>query len=175
MTDRPKQSLIEDLEAIRKSLDGIAESETTDIPTLDEIVGHRTPTSVNPENPFLSGNSLSELIKIRNEAEAREAERLAKASPVKSVEEILHHESEPVADAESNHDLTDNPDPEQIVAAMEDMFDSWKEGAIREYVAIFEHELRHRLQQDFRELVRNWYREHNMSIPEAFISRDKYR
>ncbi|MDX1341696.1 MAG: hypothetical protein R3309_15220 [Reinekea sp.] len=151
------RTLIEDLEAIRKSLDKIAESKT-EIPTLEEIVGHRAPTTVNPSNPFLSSSSLSELIKIRNEAEARAAQELADMAPVKSIEEIL---AEPPK----------APDPEVIIEQMEAMFDSWVENSVSQYMEIFESELRNRLQQDFRELVGQWYIEHELPLPKSFEHR----
>lgn len=165
MSDQPKQSLIEDLEAIRHSLDKIAESEPL-IPTLEEIVGHRPPTSVNPQNPFLSSTSLSELIRIRNEAEARQAEELASIERVRPVEEIVR--PKPVEALEDFDESADAPNPAQIVARLEAAFDTWKEKAVKEYLMLFEQELNERLKQDFQELVRNWYREHNLSIPEAF-------
>lgn len=157
MTDQSPRTLIEDLEAIRKSLDKVSESKPQ-IPTLEEIVGHRTPTTVNPSNPFLSSDSLSELIKIRNEAESRSAEELAKLSPVKSVEEILSKPPE-------------GPDPEVILEQMEALFDTWVENSVTQYLEVFESELRNRLQQDFRDLVTNWYSEHEIPLPEGFVKR----
>ncbi|TCS41327.1 hypothetical protein [Reinekea marinisedimentorum] len=170
MSDQPKQSLIDDLEAIRHSLDKIAESEPV-IPTLEEIVGCRPPTSVNPQNPFLSSNSLSELIRIRNEAEAREAEKLASVHQrIKPVEEIRM--PEPSEQPAEQQPAVDGPNPDQIVAKLEAAFDTWKEKAIKEYLILFEQELNERLKQDFQELVRNWYREHNLIIPPAFLNKD---
>ncbi|TCS36709.1 hypothetical protein [Reinekea marinisedimentorum] len=67
----------------------------------------------------------------------------------------------------------EQPDPERIVTSLASAFDTRKEQAVKEQVALFEAELRDRLELDFRELVRNWYREHHMAIPEAFISRDQ--
>ncbi len=159
MTDQSSpRTLIEDLEAIRKSLDKIASSKPQ-IPTLEEIVGHRAPTTVNPQNPFLSSASLSELIKIRNEAEARAAQELADMAPVKTIEEIL---AEPPK----------APDPEVIIEHMEVMFDSWVENSVSQYMEIFESELRNRLQQDFRDLVTQWYREHELPLPASFEQRE---
>lgn len=80
-----KQSLLQDLEDIRQSLDRVARSESQ-IPLLDEIVDKRSPTHVNPDNPFLSSQSLSELIRIRNEAEARAAEELASLAPLRPID-----------------------------------------------------------------------------------------
>ena len=153
------RTLIEDLEAIRKSLDKIASSKPQ-IPTLEEIVGHRAPTTVNPKNPFLSSTSLSELIKIRNEAEARAAQELADMAPIKTIEEILA--VPPTA-----------PDPDIIIEQMELMFDTWVENSVSQYMEIFESELRNRLQQDFRDLVSQWYREHNLPLPASFDLRDE--
>jgi hypothetical protein len=160
MTDQStSQTLIEDLEAIQKSLDKISKSKPS-IPTLEEIVGHRAPTTVNPQNPFLSSNSLSELIKIRNEAESRTAEELATMEPVKTIEEIL-------AEPEKG------PDPDEIIELMEGMFDSWVENSVTQYLQVFESELRNRLQQDFRDLVTQWYKTHELPIPETFAARLK--
>lgn len=159
MTEPTSRTLLEDLEAIQKSLDKIAKTEPS-IPTLEEIVGHRAPTSVNPENPFLSSSSLSELIKIRNEAESRAAEEMANLAPVKSIEEIL---AEPVK----------GPDPEQIIEQMELLFDTWVENSVQQYLEVFESELRNRLQQDFRDLVTQWYKEHELPLPESFQARDQ--
>lgn len=157
MAEAPKPStLLEDLEAIRISLDKIAANKA-DIPTLEEIVGHRAPTTVNPDNPFLSSNSLSELIKIRNEAESNAAQELAALSPVKSIEEIL---AEPAQ----------GPDPEQIIEQMETLFDSWVENSVTQYLEVFESELRNRLQQDFRELVGRWYNDNDIPMPETFAN-----
>ena len=159
MTDQSSpRTLIEDLEAIRKSLDKIASSKPQ-IPTLEEIVGHRAPTTVNPKNPFLSSASLSELIKIRNEAEARAAQELADMAPVKSLQEIF---AEPPK----------APDPEVIIEQMETMFDAWVENSVSQYLEIFESELRNRLQQDFRDLVTQWYRENDLPLPESFEARE---
>jgi hypothetical protein len=150
-------ALLDDLEAIRKSLDKIAETKPA-IPTLEEIVGHRAPTTVNPRNPFLSSSSLSELIKIRNDAESRAAQELAALAPVKTIEEILASPPQ-------------GPDPEVIMEQMETMFDSWIENSVSQYLEVFESELRNRLQQDFRDLVTQWYRENDLPLPESFIAR----
>jgi hypothetical protein len=173
MSDQPKQSLIDDLEAIRHSLDKIADSKPV-IPTLEEIVGHRPATPVNPENPFLSSTSLSELIRIRNEAEAKEAEELAAIEQVRPVNTILRPQQADdtaaiEADISPAEEVVTEPDPEQLVAKLEAAFDTWKEKAVKEYLLLFEQELNERLKQDFRELVRIWYREHNLPVPEAFM------
>lgn len=158
MSESTSRTLLEDLEVIRSSLDKIAKSEPQ-IPTLEEIVGHRAPTTVNPKNPFLSSQSLSELIRIRNEAESRTAEDLANMAPVRSIDEILTES--PKA-----------PDPEQIIEQMEVMFETWIENSVSQYLQVFESELRNRLQQDFRELVSQWYRDHDLPIPESLTGQD---
>lgn len=163
MTDSTSRTLLDDLEAIRQSLDKISKSEPQ-IPTLEEIVGHRAPTTVNPDNPFLSSQSLSELIRIRNEAEARAAEELAKAEPIRPIPDIL--EPEPLSITPPA------PDPDEIVRQMEAMFDTWIEHSVSEYMSVFESELRNRLQQDFRDLVTGWYREHDLPVPESFLNRE---
>lgn len=150
-------TLLKDLEEIRQSLDKIAQSEPV-IPTLEEVVGRRAPTAVNPNNPFLSSSSLSELINIRNQAEQRAAEELARLKPVRPIEEIL----------KPRHEQLLAPDPEQILAQMESLFENWVENTVNDYMHLFESELRNRLQQDFRTLVGQWYEEHNLPIPESF-------
>lgn len=158
MSKQPaSHTLLEDLEAIQKSLDKISKSQPI-IPTLEEIVGHRTPTTVNPANPFLSSKSLSELINIRNEAETNAAEELARIRPIRPIEEILTPEK-PKAIA---------PDPAVIIDQMEHLFESWIENAVTDYMNLFESELRNRLQQDFRTLICQWYEENNLPIPEGF-------
>lgn len=150
-------TLLKDLEEIRQSLDKIAQSEPI-IPTLEEVVGRRSPTAVNPNNPFLSSSSLSELIKIRNQAEQHAAEELARIKPIRPIEEILStSKTQPKA-----------PDPEQILAQMEGLFDSWIEHTVSDYMQLFESELRNRLQQDFRQLVSQWYEQHELPIPDSF-------
>jgi hypothetical protein len=150
-------TLLEDLEAIQKSLDTISKSQPI-IPTLEEIVGHRAPTTVNPANPFLSSESLSELINIRNEAETHAAEELARIRPIRPIEEILIAEKpKPTA-----------PDPAVIIEQMEHMFESWIESAVSDYMSLFESELRNRLQQDFRTLISQWYKDNNLPIPQGF-------
>lgn len=165
MTDSTPRTLLEDLEAIRKSLDKIAKSEPQ-IPTLEEVVGHRAPTTVNPDNPFLSSQSLSELIRIRNEAEARAAEELAKVEPIRPITDIL--ESEP----EQLPLMPPAPDPDEIISQMESLFDTWVEHSVSEYLTVFENELRNRLQQDFRDLVIGWYREHELPVPDSFQAQE---
>ncbi|MDN3649932.1 hypothetical protein QWZ13_13510 [Reinekea marina] len=158
MSKQPQNhTLLEDLEAIQKSLDKISKSEPV-IPTLEEIVGHRAPTTVNPKNPFLSSQSLSELISIRNEAETHAAQELARITPVRPIEEILKEE-QPKPSA---------PDPSMVIEQMEHMFESWIESAVNDYMSLFESELRNRLQQDFKTLVTQWYKDHDLPIPEGF-------
>ena len=158
MSKQPQNhTLLEDLEAIQKSLDKISKSEPV-IPTLEEIVGHRAPTTVNPKNPFLSSQSLSELISIRNEAETHAAQELARITPVRPIEEILKEE-QPKPSA---------PDPSMVIEQMEHMFESWIESAVNDYMSLFESELRNRLQQDFKTLVTQWYKDNDLPIPEGF-------
>ncbi len=184
--DNPK-SLLKDLEAIRQSLDRIVDSESV-IPLLDEIVDKREPTHVNPNNPFLSSQSLSELIRIRNEAEARAAEELASLAPLRPIEDILERqkreqrEQEELLDQENTEKVEEpepepepipSPDPEQLWEQLESVFASWIDEAVENYVHLFENEVRNRLQQDFRKLVWQWYEEHELPIPESFLDRPK--
>ncbi|MHA7879440.1 MAG: hypothetical protein ACX931_06605 [Saccharospirillum sp.] len=155
MADTAKPgSLIEDLEAIRNSLDRIAQSEPV-IPVLDEVVDKQTPRSINPDNPFLSSQSLSELIRIRNEAEVRSAEELARLAPLRPIGRV---QASPPA-----------PDPEQIADQLQALCDSWIEEAMSHYLAVFEQELRARLEQDVQTLVRQWYEQQGLPVPEAVV------
>ena len=161
-----KLSLIEDLEAIKKSLKKVADSSTV-IPTLEEIVDDSPASAINPENPFLSGSSLSELIRIRNEAEARAARELAKLGRIKPIDEIL-------ATADGAHTEPapqQAPDPDEIIERMEELFHTWIEISVKQYLNVFENELRNHLQQDFRQLVTQWYEEYQLPLPESFQQR----
>lgn len=161
-----QQSLLQDLEAIRQSLDRVARSESQ-IPLLDEIVDKRSPTHVNPDNPFLSSQSLSELIRIRNEAEARAAEELASLAPLRPITEIVRKEQDTPATPEPPKPPP-GPDPEQVLAQLETVFDHWIEGTVGDYLQLFERDLRNRLQQDFRSLVSQWYEDNDLPLPESF-------
>lgn len=187
--DDPK-SLLKDLEDIRQSLDRIVQSESA-IPLLEEIVDQRPPTHVNPNNPFLSSQSLSELIRIRNEAEARAAEELANLAPLRPIEDILERQKREKAELERQHqeeqqqldfgepepeaqpepDTPKGPDPELILEQLETAFGNWIDDAVASYVQLFENEVRNRLQQDFRKLIWQWYEEHELPIPEGFLDR----
>jgi len=167
MTDlRAQQTLLEDLEAIRKSLDKADDSAST-IPTLEEIVGHRGPASVNMKNPFLSSSSLSELIKIRNDAEARAAQELSKLKPVMTLDQI---QAANALAAEPEQKPEPVPDPNLIISQMEQLFDSWIENSVAQYMVLFESELRNRLQQDFHQLVTRWYQEQGLAVPASFLA-----
>ncbi|WP_394169663.1 hypothetical protein [Saccharospirillum alexandrii] len=165
-----KQSLLQDLEDIRQSLDRVARSESQ-IPLLDEIVDKRSPTHVNPDNPFLSSQSLSELIRIRNEAEARAAEELASLAPLRPITEIVRKEQDTPAAPEPPKPPP-GPDPEQVLAQLESVFDHWIEETVADYLTLFERDLRNRLQQDFRSLVSQWYEDNDLPLPESFKRTD---
>jgi hypothetical protein len=164
---RAQQSLLEDLEAIRKSLDKVNDSTST-IPTLEEIVGHRGPATVNLKNPFLSSSSLAELIKIRNDAESRAAQELSKLKPVMTLDAIQAANPPPALAAQPEPDPA--PDPQLIINQMEQLFDSWIENSVAQYMVLFESELRNRLQQDFRVLVTRWYQEQGLAVPASFLA-----
>jgi hypothetical protein len=164
-----QKSLLKDLEDIRQSLDHIARTESQ-IPLLDEIVDKRKPTHVNPNNPFLSSQSLSELIRIRNEAESRAAEELASLAPLRPITEIVRKEQErfdlqPTVEAPK---VPPAPDPEQMLAQLETVFSHWIDDAVADYLTVFENEVRNRLQQDFRVLISQWYEEHDLPLPDGF-------
>lgn len=163
-----QQSLLQDLEDIRQSLDRIAQSESQ-IPLLDEIVDKRTPTHVNPDNPFLSSQSLSELVRIRNEAGARAAEELASLAPLRPITEIVRKEQNvPTAEESPKPPPAPDPDPEQVLAQLETVFGHWIDDTVSDYLQLFERDLRNRLQQDFRLLVGQWYEENDLPLPETF-------
>lgn len=161
MSQHDSKSLLKDLEEIRQSLDRIARSKPA-IPLLDEIVEKREPTHVNPNNPFLSSQSLSELIRIRNEAEARSAEELANMEPLRPIGEIVRK-----ADLQASP----RPDPELIKDQLETLFSTWIDDAVENYLRLFEQDLRNRLQQDFRKLVAQWFRDSDLPVPEDFLDR----
>ena len=165
-----KQSLLQDLEDIRQSLDRVARLESQ-IPLLDEIVDKRSPTHVNPDNPFLSSQSLSELIRIRNEAEARAAEELASLAPLRPITDIVRKEHDTPTDPEPPKPPP-GPDPEQVLAQLEAVFDHWIEDTVSDYLTLFERDLRNRLQQDFRSLVSQWYEDNDVPLPESFKRTD---
>ncbi|WP_028669667.1 hypothetical protein [Saccharospirillum impatiens] len=166
----PQQSLLKDLEDIRQSLDRIVRPESQ-IPLLDEIVDKRSPTHVNPDNPFLSSQSLSELIRIRNEAEARAAEELASLAPLRPITEIVHSEQQRQAVVEPPKPPP-APDPEQVLAQLETVFDHWIDDTVANYLTLFERDLRNRLQQDFRTLVSQWYEDNDLPVPTSFKRED---
>lgn len=155
MSQHDNKSLLKDLEDIRQSLDRIAKSESA-IPLLEEIVDKREPTHVNPNNPFLSSRSLSELIRIRNEAEVKAAEELADMKPSVTVRE---HRSPQIPVA---------PDPDIIRGQLESVFESWIDEAVENYLQLFEQELRYRLRQDYRKLVTQWFQESGLPVPDTF-------
>lgn len=156
MNDRSDPgSLIDDLEAIRKSLDRIAQSEPV-IPVLEEVVDKSTPRHINPDNPFLSSQSLSELIRIRNEAEVKSAEELARLAPLRPVRPT------------KTPTPSSAPDPVQITGQLQELCASWVDEALDHYLEVFEQELRARLEQDVRTLVEQWYQQHNLPVPESF-------
>lgn len=124
-----RQQLLDDLEALRQSLDHIAQTPTPTAPPLvDKVIDHSTdkrPSPLNPDNPFLCSDSLSELIRIRNEAELRAAEEAQTASPI-------------------NPALSDE---------LEAAFNRWADQALADYISLFERDLRRRLRADFIRLL----------------------
>lgn len=165
-----KQSLLQDLEDIRQSLDRVARTESQ-IPLLDEIVDKRSPTHVNPNNPFLSSQSLSELIRIRNEAEARAAEELASLAPLRPITDIVRKEQN-LPQVEEASKPPPGPDPEQVLAQLETLFSHWIDDTVSDYLKLFERDLRNRLQQDFRNLVGQWYEDNDVPLPDSFKRED---
>ncbi len=165
-----QQSLLQDLEDIRQSLDRVARTESQ-IPLLDEIVDKRSPTHVNPNNPFLSSQSLSELIRIRNEAEARAAEELASLTPLRPITDIVRKEQHRPPVEEAPKPLA-GPDPDQVMAQLEILFSHWIDDTVSDYLKLFERDLRNRLQQDFRNLVSQWYEDNNVPLPDSFKRED---
>lgn len=187
---RSQQTLLEDLEAIRNSLDKGPEAQSI-IPTLEDIVGQRAPTSVNLKNPFLSSNSLSELLRIRNDAESVAAQELSELKPLWARAEMTDSQSladwkltsapglelEAESELEAGLELESEPklepllelevmpDPNLIIGQMEQLLASWIEDSVTEHMVRFESELRSRLQQDFDQLITHWYQEQGLELP----------
>jgi len=174
---RSQQTLLEDLEAIRNSLDKGPEAPSI-IPTLEDIVGQRAPTSVNLKNPFLSSDSLSELLKIRNEAESVAAQALSELKPLWARDEMADSlsladsklEAQSEREPEPALELEVIPDPDLIIGQMEQLFASWVENSVAEHMVRFENELRTRLHQDFRQLITHWYQEQGLELPANFLT-----
>ena len=128
--DSVRQQLLHDLEALRQSLDHIAQTpEPVMPPVVDKVVDEDTdkrPSPLNPDNPFLSSDSLSELIRIRNEAEQRAAEEQAQSA-----------------------EALDQPLSDELEAA----FNRWADQALADYISLFERDLRRRLRADFIRLL----------------------
>lgn len=145
------KTLLDELEAIRESLDKLDKPELS-IPTLDEIVEHEAPLSFKPDNPFLSSASLSELIKKRNEAESKAAEELARLKPTTS------------ARASNQPNTPKNqPDPNFILSHMQSQFDAWLDQTVATHVSLFEKELRDHFQNRFNELLSEWNQQNSLS------------
>lgn len=132
--DSVRQQLLHDLEALRQSLDHIAQTPASTVPPIvDKVVDKgvdkapdkepdKRPSPLNPDNPFLSSDSLSELIRIRNEAELRAAEAQAQSA-----------------------ETLDQPLSDELEAA----FNRWADQALADYISLFERDLRRRLRADF--------------------------
>ncbi|MFG1497328.1 hypothetical protein ABMA57_11900 [Saccharospirillum sp. HFRX-1] len=143
--DSVRQQLLHDLEALRQSLDHIAQTPASTVPPIvDKVVDKgvdgapdkeldKRPSPLNPDNPFLSSDSLSELIRIRNEAERRAAEEQAQSAPP-----------------------LDQPLSDELEAA----FNSWADQALADYISLFERDLRRRLRADFIRLL-NEHQKHS--------------
>lgn len=128
--DSVRQQLLHDLEALRQSLDHIAQTPASSVPPIvDKVVddsADKRPSPLNPDNPFLSSDSLSELIRIRNEAERRAAEEQAQSA-----------------------EALDLPLSDELEAA----FNRWADQALADYISLFERDLRRRLRADFIRLL----------------------
>ncbi|WP_428244364.1 hypothetical protein [Gynuella sp.] len=77
--DTGTDKLLQELENLK---DTLSEEQNADkdnfIPTLEEVVGHEKTIQQRKENPFLSSETLAQLISKRNDAEAKAAEELAR-------------------------------------------------------------------------------------------------
>ncbi|PTY36942.1 hypothetical protein BGP77_06560 [Saccharospirillum sp. MSK14-1] len=139
--DSVRQQLLDDLEALRQSLDHIARTPASTVPPIvDKVVddaaekeSDKKSSPLNPDNPFLSSDSLSELIRIRNEAEQRAAEEEAQTE-----------------------DALDQPLSDELEAA----FNRWADQALADYISLFERDLRRRLRADFVRLL-NEHQKHS--------------
>lgn len=159
---RSPQTLLEELEAIRNSLDNGPEAQSI-IPTLEDVVGQRAPTSVNLNNPFLSSNSLSALLKIRNDAESVAAQERSELTPLGARDKISDSELELALEPSLVAEVM--PDPGLMIGQMEQLLASWIEDSVAEHMVRFERELRVRLEQDFHQLIARWYQEQGLALP----------
>ena len=191
MSQTSNKSLIKELETIRQSLDEILEN--AEIPTLDDIIdqaalGQKSLDGINPDNPFLSSDSLSELIKIRNEAVARlqeskqaantnkpsitgasSASTTSAQSPAGAAQE-----AEPLIPAEQSAEaVTLSADADQLIAHMDSCFRSWKNQLVRKYVKKFEQELNSQLEHDFQLFVQEQLKQHQLTETDQLLNRRK--
>lgn len=135
------KSLIDDLEAIKNSLEKISSNEPK-IPTLDDMVAQRSPRKLNPSNPFLSSSSLSKLIKERNLAEQNEAHELAKLASARP--------------SQSGSLTSKDPTFEQISNQIDDRKNAWIEELVQFHITLFEKELRQRLKTEYETQIQQW-------------------
>ena len=77
--DSGRDKLLQELENLKDTLSSNKKRDQEDnvIPTLEEVVGHEKTIQQRKENPFLSSETLAQLISKRNDAEAKAAEELA--------------------------------------------------------------------------------------------------
>jgi hypothetical protein len=64
------------------------------------------------------------------------------------------------------------PDPEQLLVQLETAFSHWIDDTVADYLTLFERDMRNRLQQDFRQLVGQWYEAHQLPLPDGFKRTD---
>ncbi|AJQ94924.1 hypothetical protein [Gynuella sunshinyii] len=104
--DTGTDKLLQELENLK---DTLSEEQHADkdnfIPTLEEVVGHEKTIQQRKENPFLSSETLAQLISKRNDAEAKAAEELARIIRQNRITPV------PDSDLSATHSLFDLPDP----------------------------------------------------------------
>ncbi|TXR53798.1 hypothetical protein [Reinekea thalattae] len=195
MSQTSNKSLIKELETIRQSLDEILEN--AEIPTLDDIIdqaalGQKSLDGINPDNPFLSSDSLSELIKIRNEAVARlqESKQAANAnkpsitsassasttsaqSPSQTPTGAAQEAEPLIPNEQSAEAVTLSADADQLIAHMDSCFRSWKNQLVRKYVKKFEQELNSQLEHDFQLFVQEQLKQHQLTETDQLLNRRK--
>ena len=162
--DTGKNQLLQDLENLKDTLSPDTEapqeqSTNAGIPTLDQVVGHEKTIQQRTENPFLSSETLAQLISKRNDAEARAAEELARIIKKNRITPI----DRPAKTAPpSLFDIPDDDHRGDMTEAEQDEFVFPKEESVEAEIAIeevpkqlFAEELLERLQGELGGIIQH--------------------